>query len=171
MGVKISELAENTNISGEDVIPIVSVEDGTKKFKVSTLLNMIFPIGSTYITQTDANPSTILGFGTWERLKGKICLGVDENDTDLNKVGNTGGEKNHVLTLSEIPAHRHEGLRWENVDPVTLNGGSQAGYNLSYSGGNNGAHDSLTTTIAGGGLAHNNMPPYEIVGYMWIRKS
>lgn len=63
----------------------------------------IFPIGSTYITQTDTNPSTILGFGTWERLKGKVLVGLDENDTNFNSIGKTGGEKTHQLTQAELP--------------------------------------------------------------------
>ena len=74
--------------------------------KLSTLLSLIFPIGSTYVTQTNTNPSTILGFGTWERLKGKVCLGLDEDDNDLKTIGNTGGEKTHTLTLNEIPVNQ-----------------------------------------------------------------
>lgn len=58
------------------------------------LLQLVFPIGSTYITQDRKNPNSILGFGTWERLKGKVCLGLDEDDRDLNVIGETGGEKN-----------------------------------------------------------------------------
>ena len=34
------------------------------------IMELVFPIGSRYITQTDTNPSTILGFGTWERFNG-----------------------------------------------------------------------------------------------------
>ena len=36
------------------------------------LMKLVFPIGSTYITQDNTNPSEILKFGTWERLKGKV---------------------------------------------------------------------------------------------------
>lgn len=168
MGVKISELAEKTTANSSDVIPVV--DTGTKKMKLSTLLSLVFPVGSPYITQTNTNPSTILGFGTWERLKGKICLGLDEDDSNMNAIGNTGGEKTHKLTIPEMPVHRHDGLRWTGTEPVTLNSGGQTGYNLSYSGGNSGLHDALSTTYSGGGSAHNNMPPYEITGYMWIRR-
>lgn len=164
MGVKISELAEQTSISGEDVIPIVDVETtGTRKIKISTLLSLVFPIGSTYVTQEETNPSTILGFGTWERLKGKVCLGLDENDADLNKIGNVGGEKNHTLTVAEIPSHNHANA------VVNGQGSQQWGYQFQYTntaGYNNGA-----SANTGGGKEHNNMQPYMVVGYMWIRKS
>ena len=71
------------------------------------LMELVFPIGSTYITQNDTNPNTILEFGTWERLKGKVCLGIDEDDEDLDTVGKTGGEKTHKLTTQEMPSHTH----------------------------------------------------------------
>lgn len=55
------------------------------------LMKLVFPIGSTYITQEETNPSTILNFGTWERVKGKVLVGLDENDTAFNIIGKTGG--------------------------------------------------------------------------------
>ena len=51
------------------------------------LMKLVFPIGSTYITQEETNPSTILNFGTWERVKGKVLVGLDEDDTDFNTIG------------------------------------------------------------------------------------
>ncbi len=119
------------------------------------LLQLVFPIGSTYITQNKTNPNSILGFGTWERLKGKICLGLDEDDLNMNVIGKKGGEKKHVLTQAEAPSNTvfsdgGEGSVWAPGKWDTYNG-----YTLKN----------------GGGEAHNNMPPYEIVGYMWIRRS
>ena len=71
------------------------------------LMKLVFPIGSTYITQTNTNPSTILKFGTWERVKGKVLVGLDEDDTTFNTIGKTGGEKTHTLTENEMPNHTH----------------------------------------------------------------
>lgn len=51
------------------------------------LLKLIFPIGSTYITQTNTDPATILGFGTWERVKGRVLVGLDEEDPDFGTIG------------------------------------------------------------------------------------
>lgn len=67
------------------------------------LIKLVFPIGSIYITQNDTNPSEILKFGTWERVKGKVLVGLDENDTDFNVIGKTGGEKTHKLSIAEMP--------------------------------------------------------------------
>lgn len=132
------------------------------------LMELVFPIGSTYITQSDTNPNTVLKFGTWERLKGKVCLGIDEDDEDLSTIGNTGGEKEHNLTVDEIPAHKHYSL-------IHMSGDEAQGYGLSTNGvfTNRVMVEGMTydTSNTGGSQSHNNMQPYEIVGYMWIRRS
>lgn len=130
------------------------------------LLKMVFPVGSTYITQTAINPANeeILGFGTWERLKGKVCLGLDEDDNDLKTIGNTGGEKTHTLTINEMASHGHS---YTNAKYLSGQSGQ-----ANYAFGSTGSTTDLiteTTAATGGGQAHNNMQPYEVVGYMWIR--
>lgn len=115
------------------------------KSEINAKMELVFPIGSTYTTQTNTNPSTILGFGTWERLKGIIPLGLDEDDEDLNEIGKTGGEKEHILTSNEIP-------RGKKV--------------LSAKGDWIASQDYMEYETAG---AHNNMQPFKVVGYMWVR--
>lgn len=127
------------------------------------LLKMVFPVGSTYITQTAINPANegILGFGTWERLKGRVCVGLDENDTAFNKIGQTGGEKEHTLTIKEIPSHNHS--LSETYYGLVSGGGSQEfGSGASRS-------SKITMNNTGGNQPHNNLQPYQVVGYMWIR--
>lgn len=126
------------------------------------LMELVFPVGSTYITQSNTNPNTILNFGTWERLKGKVCVGLDEDDEDgyFDEIGKTGGEKKHTLTIAEIPNHSHDIKNGTNG----LDGGSD--WAVSNSGSSN-----WKTGTAGGGQEHNNTQPYEVVGYMWIRRS
>lgn len=125
------------------------------------LMELVFPVGSTYITQSNTNPNTILKFGTWERLKGKVCVGLDENDTDFNTIGKEGGEKEHTLTVNEIPNHDHNlaidgGSGAGQMDRVALNGYGESRWYSHVRG-------------TGGGQAHNNLQPYRVVGYMWIR--
>lgn len=128
------------------------------------LMKLVFPIGSTYVTQSNTNPSTILNFGTWERLKGKVCLGVDENDEDFKTIGKTGGEKKHTLTINEIPSHKHSlpYSVWGNISGAYQQRTSENVGN--YSG------EIKETNQVGGGQAHDNLQPYEVVGYMWIRR-
>ena len=126
------------------------------------LMKLVFPIGSTYITQTNTNPSTILNFGTWERVKGKVLVGLDEDDTDFNEIGKTGGEKAHTLTVDEMPAHNHSAKFCEGIGPYAI---------FPKGNGSNSEWGSSTNTIAntGEGQAHNILQPYQVVGYMWRR--
>lgn len=71
------------------------------------IFNLIYPVGSIYMSITDVNPNTLFG-GTWERWgKGKTLVGVDEDDKDFATSEAVGGEKKHTLTLAEMPEHTH----------------------------------------------------------------
>ena len=137
------------------------------------ILQLSFPIGQPYITQTDTNPSTILGFGTWERVKGRVLIGLDEDDTNFNTIGKTGGETEHVLTENELARHEHLGLHYSsNETPVSFKRQTSdiVGYGLDFqSNATIYTATNIRTNSAGGGEAHNNLQPYRVVGYMWIR--
>lgn len=147
-----------------------NAESGINELKTNVqtaftdLLKLVFPIGSTYITQDNTDPKLILGFGTWERLKGKVCLGLDEDDVNMNAIGKTGGEKTHKLTINEMPNHTH--LPTKNAALMAKSGTHELNQG---SGGR--SYEILTIGNTGGDQPHNNMQPYEVVGYMWIRKS
>lgn len=68
-----------------------------------TIFDLVYPVGSIYETDNEGfDPNTSFG-GTWERIKGKVIVGVDKADGAFDAVGKTGGEKNHTLTESELP--------------------------------------------------------------------
>jgi microcystin-dependent protein len=87
-------------------------------------------------------------------------------------VGATGGEVTHTLTTAEVPA-----------SPLSLSGPtvSQAneltGAGIGGASGGSTHFDNLSTsidttntgTVAGGGGAHNNMPPYQVISGYLIR--
>jgi hypothetical protein len=127
------------------------------------VLNFVYPIGSIKITVTADNPSATIG-GTWERWgNGKFPVAVDESNESFASAELTGGEYEHTLTVDELPEHSHivtvpiSGEAYE-----TKNNG-----NSSYSVAVSGSIDLQTDSI-GGGLAHNNIPPY-ITCYFWKR--
>lgn len=128
------------------------------------LMKLVFPIGSTYITQEETNPSTILNFGTWERVKGKVLVGLDENDTAFNTIGKTGGEKTHTLTVDEMPSHNHSLGSYKKAGNQTALSNTNSGQ-YSYP---NGVGD-ITIGNTGGSQPHNILQPYQVIGYMWIR--
>lgn len=144
---------------------ISRVNDVTLNAMQKGLMQLVFPIGSTYITQTNTDPNTILGFGTWERLNGKVCLGLDENDEELDQIGKTGGSKKHTLTKEELP----------NIKIKLETKGAGSGVNeTSQWGVNTTEQDNMGdifTENLGNGQAFNIRNPYEVVGYMWIRRA
>lgn len=135
-----------------------ALSDTTLNDMQKGLLELVFPIGSTYVTQSDINPSAILGFGTWERLKGRVCVGLDENDADFNQINKTGGSK-------YIQEHYHK-------DAIGING-SQSLETLGYEGSKTTAQYYVNTSGVQGLKTGNsgNLQPYQVVGYMWIRKN
>ena len=121
------------------------------------LLDIVYPIGSVYITFNSVSPASSIG-GTWEQLNNVFLYGTS------GKIGVIGGESEHLLTYNEIPKHNH-------ALKIAVTWGGNAGVLRSvcatnsnfWTGGDidNGTYDSNnSTSFAGAGQRHNNMPPY-----------
>ena len=118
-----------------------------------------YPIGRIVMFYDNLDHSGYLGF-TWERcMIGKSPIGLDLSDTDFNTIGNTGGEKTHTLTIDEMPSHNHKSTHYLDW----YGGGSKK----NVVGGDS---NQLSTSNTGGGQAHNNLQPYEVVSF-WKRVS
>lgn len=111
-----------------------------------------YPVGSIYIAYNHTDPATLFG-GTWARIQNAFLWAVDSSGT----IGQTGGEKTHALTVSELPAHNHGG--------TYTNAGTARTHAWLTSNGSSMGYD---TVSAGSGAAHNNMPPYIQVS-IWRR--
>ncbi len=124
-----------------------------------SLLDIFYPVGTIYTSNSSANPSTFMG-GTWTRFgNGKVLVGVSENEVEFNTIGKTGGEKTHKLTQAEMPSHSHSytssgAQNYVKVEPSSTFGRS--------------ADKQATTSTAGGDQPHNNLQPYVTV-YYWLR--
>lgn len=125
-------------------------------------LDKLHPVGSYYIANNADSPAELFG-GTWERVEGHFLWGCLESE----EVGVVGGESEHVLTVDEMPKHRH-------AVQCTKDEGS--GYGISTSSGFTNrvlvtgatAKSTGTTYYSGSGAAHNNMPPY-VNAVIWRR--
>lgn len=131
-------------------------------FDKTEILNMVYPVGSVYMSTSSANPSTFIG-GTWQRYaQGRTIVGVSESEAEFSYVGKTGGEKSHRLTNQEMPSHSH-GF---NGNKMVGNGFGDAPANVTASGGWFQLHSK--TGSEGGDQPHNNLQPY-ITTYIWLR--
>ena len=126
---------------------------------VSTVLDKVYPVGAIYISVNSINPKNFFG-GTWVQIKDRFLLAAGTT----YKAGTTGGEATHTLTESEMPSHSHavyfpnDGAADHSAPGNYPDGPSDSTY---YAVGS-------YTSSAGGGAAHNNMPPYLAV-YVWKR--
>lgn len=85
-----TQLSEKANVN--DVPTVMSV------------LNAVYPVGAIYVSTVSTDPSTLFGFGTWERIKDTFLLAAG----DVHSGGESGGEETHLLTKDEMPSHTHK---------------------------------------------------------------
>ena len=146
------------------------------------LADIIYPVGSIYISTININPSTYYG-GEWEPFAtGKTLVGIDTNDSDFNEIEKTGGQnelQEHTHELSGNGAHSHttQGRTSSgSTTPAIFESFAGAGGTRNVSvprSGSNGGH-THTINSTGGGTSYTDSPdngnlqPY-IVVYMWKR--
>lgn len=152
----------------EATAPPISIAGGgtSATTAAQAILNLgIYPIGSIYISVSSTfNPATAFG-GTWERIEDTFLLAAGSTYAG----GSTGGSATVTLTVDEMPSHKHT---FNNG--YSSNGEYLYSMNDSHSGSNTGLshypYGGANTTLnnTGGGLPHENMPPYLAV-YVWKR--
>ena len=146
-----------------------------------SICNLIYPVGSIYLSVNNTNPKNLFG-GTWVAWgSGRVPVGVNTSDSSFSSVEKTGGSKTHTLTTSEMPSHTHaqnahthsaryrvsSNIAWGSTGSMVLRRNESGD---AYDGTDTDA--ALSTTAVnqntGGDSAHNNLQPY-ITCYMWKR--
>lgn len=142
-----------------------------------TLVDLIYPVGSVYISFNDkADPSVLFG-GTWERINNRFLWAADAGGI----MGEMGGEKNHTLTAKELPKITFglvmRGTQYADAPlgrPYGSDDVTTANRHLDSTPSAVPISDSVSAKQwdmiweFGEGLAHNNMPPFIQVA-MWKR--
>ncbi|WP_293000021.1 hypothetical protein [Nevskia sp.] len=127
--------------------------------------------GGVYTTYDDTrSPAEILGFGTWVMVGvGRVFVGQDPANVAFATIGQQGGEETHTLTAEETPAHTHFTLNAGTDSSIAVSAANtmvqrvDTGGAYSYEArANDGATISRSSSV-GGGAAHNNLQPYEVV--------
>lgn len=134
------------------------------------IFNLIYPVGSIYMSVNNTDPGTLFG-GTWTAWgAGRVPVGVDTNDENFDTVEETGGEKTHTLVENELP--KIEGtLPHTSYGEMKLSGAFSftTGSVSSYQGANSDTSNNRIYKLSfGNNAAHNNLQPY-ITCYMWKR--
>ena len=178
-----------------DAVDNTLITDGTCSFSAydnrwerrrKRIVDLIYPVGSIYMSTTNANPGTLFG-GQWEPYgQGKVLVGAG-NATPL---GDTGGVSSYQLSINQLPSHTHavsikesgghtHKTRFQNDD---YNGSTSGGVGLIHDGtgayiehndnvlsAGNHSHE-ITIGNTGEGKHIDNMPPYIVVS-IWRRLS
>lgn len=127
----------------------------------TSLLNLMYPVGSVYISVNGTDPTILFG-GKWEEIEGRFLLGADST----YKAGTTGGEATHKLTVNEMPKHKHDWRGYTKVNYGSAYAAAIFGQDLVNT--DSGDYKDKGPQSVGDDQPHNNMPPYLVV-YMWKR--
>lgn len=107
--------------------------------------------------------------------RGRVSVGLDENQEEFGSIGLKRGEKAHTLTVDEMPEHNHKHREW------LFNGAGASGahYGFGYQVNTGAPYDRDESTNTGevqfgnyptgGDQPHNNLQPYEVD--QWIIKA
>jgi hypothetical protein len=163
---------------------------------VTAALQAVYPVGSIYINATSStNPSTLLGFGTWEAFgAGRMMVGLNASDALFDTAEETGGSKDAIVvshthvfsgsgttntttnlsgTLSNVeePFGSASGIVSLSNTGLAFYGGTASNYPRTATINANHGHTvsvSGTTNSTGSSGTNANLPPY-IVVRMWKR--
>ena len=165
--------------------------------QVTDLINTIYPIGSIYMSVNSTSPQILFG-GTWEQIKDTFLLATGDTYANGSTGGEATHTltENEMPSHTHIQdSHNHtQNAHNHTQNPHSHTIGSLARYDISKKGGaavgdgygnsNNYKTGDTTATNkeatatnnpqtatnknAGGGQAHNNMPPYLAVN-IWKR--
>ena len=128
----------------------------------TSIIDLIYPVGSYYWNSNSTSPATLFGVGTWTQITNQFVFAAGGDYAS----GDTGGEVDHLLTIQEMPSHDHRCIMDQSFyaygGPMESNEGPASGHGYAYP-----FYYSFTGT-KGGSRSHNNMPPY-IVAYCWRR--
>ncbi len=127
---------------------------------ITGIANMIYPVGSIYMSVNSVDPSTLFG-GSWVRIQDTFLLAAGSS----HAAGSTGGSESHkhVAPIGYNTSNNWMGISYAQGD-VTMNvNGSFANYASALTTGSASVNWKLAKTSP-----ESNMPPYLAV-YVWQR--
>lgn len=130
------------------------IEEAVEKvLDAKTVGNLVYPVGSIYMSVNSASPATIFG-GTWVQLKDQFLLAAGAKYA----AGSTGGSADSV-----VPAHTHTitassasaGAHTHTTSGTAASGGAHT-HTISGTGASAGAHTHTVSGTAASAGAHTH---------------
>jgi microcystin-dependent protein len=101
-GQEYIALAANGPSTSNAMNPVSDVNFTVWKSFARSLVDIIYPVGSIYMSANNASPATLFG-GSWTRIQGRFLLAAGGNYA----LGSQGGAATVMLTVENMPAHNH----------------------------------------------------------------
>ncbi len=143
--------------------------------QLNNIIDYIYPIGSIYFTVDNTNPGARWENTKWVRFaEGRTIMGYSSAIESFNNIETVGGEYEHTLITSELPAHAHTFV------PRYMKYSGQGGKRKAKDSGANNTiisisseddfFESTNTSIVGENQPFELLSPY-ITTYIWKRVS
>ena len=156
-------------------------ESTSNPSNVANIINLVYPIGSIYMSTSSTSPSTLFPGTTWVAWgQGRVPVGVASSGT-FSGSETIGGSETVTLTQAQIPDYNIGDLpvpvpgghgNWSNGGVIASSLGNasstKAGVGANGLAITSGTQWGWTFKTNGGNGSHSNLQPY-ITCYMWKR--
>lgn len=148
----IAVAASGPTETGGAVDPTTDVNFTRWKSYQRSLVDIIYPVGSIYMSANNVNPGTLFG-GTWQAISGRFILAAGGN----YPLGTTGGSATKQLSVNEMPIHTHGAATQDAGGHVHVATNANNGaHTHTVTVNNNGAHTHATSGTAASAGAHTH---------------
>ena len=157
---------DNTSIRFKTITDLSSPTNDVVTMEVLLQFMQTYKVGDLYLTTNSGSPSTLLGYGSWQRYgEGRALVGVSSKESDpywTKGVSSLYGEYSHKQTVDEMAKHLHG------------QGVIESGYGRieGYSGAApNSDNFSIGETLSAGDNKPFNIVQPSITVFIWLRTS
>lgn len=148
----IAVAASGPTATGGAVNPVTDVNFTRWKSYQRSLVDIIYPVGSIYMSVNNVSPATLFG-GTWQAISGRFLLAAN----NTYPLGTTGGSATKQLSVNEMPTHTHVASTADAGGHVHTATNANAGaHTHTVTVQSNGAHTHSTSGTAASNGSHTH---------------
>ena len=173
--------SNGTPVTGDTHYVFWEEESTSNPSNVANIINLVYPVGSIYMSTSSTSPSTLFPGTTWVAWgQGRVPVGVASSGT-FSGSETIGGSETVTLTQAQIPDYNIGDLpvpvptnhgNWSNGGIINIALGTPSSTKPGVSANGltitSGTQWGWTFKTNGGNGAHSNLQPY-ITCYMWKR--